>query len=177
MFASASLTFPWLDILSLLPHDPLLCLITIHWKSYPCALCFGFILVSCMTHSQALSFSLGRNGGESGNSYTFCTSLQVWQWLHSCQTRVCTPSRYNVPWYFKYIYSINMIACIHFTNISCRSSLSGTILHLQMIQMIQWLYVFAFLQINSNTKKEKDERHWRAKPSAQQCMWLYLCVD
>ena len=22
-----------------------------------------------------------------------------------------------------------------------------------------------------------NERHWSAKPSAQQCMWLYLCVD
>ena len=22
-----------------------------------------------------------------------------------------------------------------------------------------------------------NERHWSAKPSAQQCMWMYLCVD
>ena len=27
------------------------------------------------------------------------------------------------------------------------------------------------------TECHKNERHWSAKPSAQQCMWLYLCVD
>ena len=31
--------------------------------------------------------------------------------------------------------------------------------------------IMKILQNNSH------ERHWSAKPSAQQCMWLYLCVD
>ena len=126
--ASASLTFSWLDFLSLLPHDPLLsewlCLITIHWKS--CALClvcqglFGLCNSSLSSLKTLiprlyllyfffiyLFFSLGHSRRES--------SLQVWQWIHSCRTRICTPSRYHDT--FKYICSINMIACIHYTTL------------------------------------------------------------